>query len=368
MILTEKQIENMPHRKWQMAVRLLTCALMLLAVAVQRSGRIAGHNLAVAGAESDSVVLSGTREAFVIDTRAIAADIKGYGGDIPLKITVSNGKVSRIEPQRNAETPEFFSEVQDRLLRQYTGMTPEEVLQSQLDAVSGATLSSRAAMETMKRGMEYAVNRQVPAKNAIDWSVLGSARFVISFCVVLMGAVVPLFVRNRRYRTIQLALNVLVLGFWCGTFLSYSLIVNYLANGLNRLYSVIPLFLLVTAFVYPFFGRKSHYCTWLCPLGSLQELAGSCTKRKWKLSPEKLKYLDRFRDGLWALLMLLMWSGVCLEWMDYEPFSAFLFTKASWIVIVIALVSVALSFVVTRPYCRFVCPTGNLFRITQNPR
>lgn len=105
---------------------------------------------------------------------------------------------------------------------------------------------------------------------------------------------------------------------------------------------------------------------WQCPFGSLQELAGKCIKYKWKLSPKTLTILDRVRDGLWALLMLLMWSGVCFEWMNYEPFSAFIFTKASWVATSIALAFVALSFVINRPYCRFVCPTGNLFRIVQN--
>lgn len=357
----------MLYNKLQMFVRLVTCALMLLAVAIQHSGRVGGYNLINSDLESDTVVLSGTHEEFVVDTRAIAADIKGYGGNTPLTITVTNGRVSRIDARKNAETSEFFRQVEDGLLHRYIGMTPEEVLQSQIDAVTGATLSSRAAMETMKRGMEYAVNQHVISENRTDRSRLYSPQFILSFCVVLMGAVMPLVVDGRRYRTIQLALNVLVLGFWSGTFLSYSLIVNYLANGVDLLYSIIPLILLITAFVYPFFGRKIHYCMWQCPLGSLQELAGNCVKYKWKLSSRTLRCLERFRDGLWALLMLLMWCGVCFEWMNYEPFSAFIFTRASWIVISIALLSVMLSFVIRRPYCRFVCPTGNLFRITQKP-
>lgn len=349
-----------------MFVRLLTCGLMLLAVAIQHSGRIAGHAIIRSDIASDTAIFSGTRDDFVIDTREIAADIKGYGGNTPLRITVSNGKVYMIDAQKNAETPEFFSQVEDKLLQQYIGMTPEEVLQSQIDAVSGATLSSRAVMETMERGMAYAINQRITSKKTADDSKLYLVKLILSFSVVLMGTVIPLVAKNRRYRIIQLILNVLILGFWSGTFLSYSLIINYLANGMNLLYSIIPIILLITAFIYPFFGEKSHYCMWLCPLGSLQELAGKCTKYKWKLTAKTLKILDRIRNGLWALLMLLMWSGVCFEWMNYEPFSAFIFTKASWITISIALLFVALSLVINRPYCRFVCPTGNLFRIVQN--
>lgn len=356
----------MLYGKLQMFVRLLTCALMLLAVAIQYSGKIAGHTIVRSDSASDTIILSGTRDEFVIDTRRIASDINGYGGNTPLKITVSNGKIYKIDALKNAETPEFFSQVEDKLLQQYIGMTPEEVLQSQIDAVSGATLSSRSVIETMERGMSYAINQPITSEETADRSKLYSVKFILSFSVVLIGTVIPLVAHNRRYRIIQLILNVLILGFWSGTFLSYSLIINYLANGMNLLYSIIPIILLITAFVYPFFGKKSHYCMWLCPLGSLQELAGQCTKYKWKLTTKTLKILDRIRNGLWTLLMLFMWSGVCFEWMNYEPFSAFIFTKASWIAISIALLFVALSLVINRPYCRFVCPTGNLFRIVQN--
>lgn len=355
----------MLYGKIQMFIRLLTCALMLLAVAVQYSGRIAGHTVVRSGIASDTVIFSGTRDKFVINTCKIAADINGYGGNTPLNITVSNGKVYRIDAQKNAETPEFFRQVEEKLLQQYIGLTPEEVLQSQIDVVSGATLSSRAVIETMERGMSFVINKRISSKTTIDSTKLYSIKFILSVLVVLMGTIVPLVLRNKHYRIIQLILNVLVLGFWSGTFLSYSMIINYLANGINLLYSIIPVIFLITAFVYPFFGNKSHYCIWLCPLGSLQELVGKSTKYKWKLSLKTLKVLDIIRNVLWALLMLLIWSGVCFEWMNYEPFSAFIFTKASGIVIFIALTFVALSLVINRPYCRFVCPTGNLFRIVQ---
>lgn len=272
----------MLYGKLQMFVRLLTCGLMLLAVAIQHSGRIAGHAIIRSDIASDTAIFSGTRDDFVIDTREIAADIKGYGGNTPLRITVSNGKVDKIDAQKNAETPEFFSQVEDKLLQQYIGMTPEEVLQSQIDAVSGATLSSRAVMETMERGMAYAINQRITSKKTADDSKLYLVKLILSFSVVLMGTVIPLVAKNRRYRIIQLILNVLILGFWSGTFLSYSLIINYLANGMNLLYSIIPIILLITAFIYPFFGKKviivcgcvrwGHFRSWLV---SVQSTNGS---------------------------------------------------------------------------------------------
>ncbi len=73
--------------------------------------------------------------------------------------------------------------------------------------------------------------------------------------------------------------------------------------------------------------------------------------------------LNLFRQILWAVLMLCIWSGVWADWTDYEPFAAFIFQSASWVVIVLAAVFVLLSLIVTRPYCRFVCPMGSLFKM-----
>lgn len=64
--------------------------------------------------------------------------------------------------------------------------------------------------------------------------------------------------------------------------------------------------------------------------------------------------------------MLAMWSGVWFSWMDYELFAAFLFDRAPYVLTVVAVAVVILSVFVNRPYCRFICPTGSLFKISQN--
>ena len=84
------------------------------------------------------------------------------------------------------------------------------------------------------------------------------------------------------------------------------------------------------------------------------------------MKPATAKRLDKFRQILWAMLMLCLWTGVWFDWIDYEPFSAFVFQSASWVIIAIALAFVALSTVIMRPYCRFVCPTGSLLKYSQS--
>ena len=178
-----------------------------------------------------------------------------------------------------------------------------------------------------------------------------------------MAAIIPLFVKNKRYRVFQLLLNFVVLGLWGGTFISWSVLVGFMSGGINVWISLIPIVMLITAFVYPLFGKKNYYCTHVCPLGSVQELAGMANHNKWKMSKQTTLYLEHFRKVLFWVLMLLMLAGVWSQWMDYELFVAFVFNSAAWVIILIAVVFILLSFFVQRPYCRFVCPMGSLLKL-----
>lgn len=78
-----------------------------------------------------------------------------------------------------------------------------------------------------------------------------------------------------------------------------------------------------------------------------------------------VKALNAARRLLFAVLLVLALSGIWFKWMDYEVFSAFIFQTASVFVLVLGGVFLLLSFFVARPYCRFVCPTGTLFKIAE---
>ena len=358
--------------KIQQVCSLIVCLLILSSLAIVKQGEWMGHELkqkteAAKGVDNDTLrtLADGT---MVINTTSLGTDITGYAGKVPLEISVKDGKVVNVKALDNAETPDFFELASD-LLTKWNGKTIEEAMQTKVDAVSGATFSSKAIIGNMQRGLQYAQGQQALASegNALsgfDFSVKNIAGLI----VVLMAAILPLFVKNRKYHLCQLVLNVVVLGFWCGAFLSYTSLIGYMAHGINVLAVIIPVVMLITAFIYPLFGKKTYYCTHVCPFGSLQQVAGKCVKYKVKMSQKTTHRLDIFRQVLWALLMLCIWGGVWADWTDYEPFSAFIFQSASWVVIALAAVFVLLSLIVTRPYCRFVCPMGTLLKLSQSSK
>lgn len=220
----------------------------------------------------------------------------------------------------------------------------------------------------MQRGLAYAKRHAagdeapaVAASSASGWTFGGVAAVVVA----LLGAVVPIYSHNRRWHYVQLVLNVVVLGLWTGTFVSYTMFMRLFAGGVS-LASIVslaaPLLLAVVALAYPLFGRQGHYCAHICPFGSAQELAGKLTRRKPRIPVRLNKALTIVRNVLWGVLMLLMLTGICTAWMDYELFTAFLFSSASVWVTAVAVAFIIVSVWVPRPYCRFVCPTGVLIR------
>lgn len=363
-------------------IRLLSLVVVMLvlsAAAILRDGRIFGHDLrqthaAVAsvaqGSDTLEVQPDGT---FVVNTRVLAKDVQGYGGPVPLKIHIDkDGRLTAIEAEPNAESPSFFDRAKE-LFSRWQGKTIDEAMAEDVDAVSGATFSSKAIIRNVQRGLAYAKQhgladggngaQEESAEHTVatGWT-LGS---IVALIAVLLGAVVPLFTNNRRLHLVQLVVNVVVLGLWTGTFVSYTLFLRLFAGGVSL--SAIgtlaaPLLMLIVALLYPLAGRSGHYCAHVCPFGSAQELAGKLSRRKLRITPRVLHVLTALRNLLWGVLMALLLTGTCTAWIDYELFTAFIYSSASVWVIVLAMLFLVLSVWVPRPYCRFVCPTGALMK------
>ena len=364
---------------------LVVVALILAAAAILRDGRILGHDLREAheakALKNDTLEMT-PDGAFVVNTKPLAKDVQGYGGPVPLKIHIKDGRVAAVEAEPNAESPDFFNRAKE-LLNHWQGKSVDEALAEEVDAVSGATFSSKAIIANMQRGLAYAKQHgqwsedgsvgaletsAPPIVGSEDGSVGAletSAPPIVALIVVLLGAVVPLFYNNRRLHLVQLAVNVVVLGLWTGTFVSYTLFLRIFAGGMSL--STIgalaaPLLMLIVALIYPLAGRSGHYCANICPFGSAQELAGKLSRRKLRITPRVQKLLSVLRNLLWGVLMALLLTGTCTAWIDYELFTAFLYSSASVWVIVLAALFLVLSVWVPRPYCRFVCPTGALVK------
>lgn len=132
---------NMKTKAWGLAV-LLTAGITSSVIAKT------GH----ANNEAMSKLPDGT---YVVNTTTLAKDVRGFRGNTPLNIYIKAGKVVKVEALSNQETPNFFYKVKQGLLQKWNGMKATKVSTTNVDGVTGATFSSKAVKENVKRGVKY---------------------------------------------------------------------------------------------------------------------------------------------------------------------------------------------------------------------
>lgn len=343
---------------------LLVCLGMMTAAAVNCHKSLVGRELKEGAEETPDSVMSVQQGLVEINTTSLC-DLKGFGGRVPLMITIDDqGVIKSVDLLPNAESKDFLVRT-DGIRESFVGKRAEDAVGMKVDAVSGATMSSDAIKANVEAGLKYYLEKRDRLPSIGDDMPEDGGpgyKLWLALAVTLVGAIIPLLIRNKTVHIVILLLDVGVLGFWCGQFISYAQMVSYLASGAGIWTGLVPFVMMAVAFLYPIFGRKQHYCNHICPLGAIQQLAGYCTKKKVKMKPGLIKGLRLFREILWAVLSFFLWLPFVTEWMDYELFGAFVVRSASWIILVAAGAVVLISTVVPRPYCNYVCPTGTLMK------
>lgn len=339
---------------------LLVVFLLLASLAIIRDGSLFGFSFVDKSDENTVVV---TDSVCIVNTTHIGSEFIGYAGPVPVELYITGGKIDSVKPLPNKETESFFTRIEEAgLIDSWNGKSLEEAASLKVDAVTGATYSSRALIGNVRTGISYAMDNDVVRPAGDDSAIYWKSLMVI--LVIAGGAIIPLFVHNKVYRVIQQFANVGVLGFWAGTFLDYAVILNLFANGaVLTLASIIICLLMFVAILYPVLGRGTHYCAWICPYGSMQDLAGGLSRVKLKISPDVVRMFDGMRMVLWGVLLILLYLGIGADWIDHEIFTMFIVHNVSLPVLIIGITFIVLSVFVPRPFCRFVCPTGSLLKL-----
>lgn len=368
-------VNHKPSRRWMRIVSLAVVLCIIVSITLVTNHRLLGNRMQATEntQATDTVVTEMPDGAAVINTSSLAKEVEGYAGAVPLSITVRNGIIDEVKALPNDETPSFFNEAFAALAPQWKGKKVADAIALNVDAYSGATFSSEAIIINVQRGLRYynekyaAAEKQEAADAAADAATksnpISDPAWWAAIVVALAAAVLPFCIKGKWYRPVQLAANVAVLGFWTGTFISYTVLGSIVSNSFSL--AMLPVWLLVAiAFIMPLAGKGNHYCAWTCPLGSLQQLAGMPLRGRVRLSLRVQKALAAVRRIVWGVLVFLVLSGIFTDWMNYEIFTAFMPSVCSTVVICVAAVFVALSFIIGRPFCRTLCPAGELIDLT----
>lgn len=301
----------------------------------------------------------------VIASKQFCSKIYGYAGDIPMYIFISKENVIKyIKILKNSETRGFLrNAIRKGVVKQWIGKKISDIPTFQPDAVTGATFSSNG----INKSVALSISKFSGKVSEINSNRFFNLKNIAALIILALGIFVSFFKRkNKTIRTLQLSLNVIVLGFWCGQFISMNAMLNLVQNGISGSSNMILLILIAIALILPLFkGHAKYYCTWVCPYGSAQELVGKITKKKFQPSKKVMKYLKYSKRVMTIGLLFAMWIGASTDIVGYEPFSAFLFENASWVILTIAILGLIASIFTPKFWCRFVCPTGQILDWSQ---
>ena len=91
----------------------------------------------------------------VVNTTALTPDVEGYAGTTPVKIYIRKNKIERVEALPNMETPKYWVRIKKGILDKWNGLAVKDAAKQEVDVITGATFSSEAVIENVRRGINY---------------------------------------------------------------------------------------------------------------------------------------------------------------------------------------------------------------------
>jgi hypothetical protein len=309
--------------------------------------------------ENVFLILSGNDTSGV---GVLVTDNTGYGGKVPILIGLKDDAITKIQLLPNNETTEFLEYIKDdRLLARWEGMKINQVSNTEVDAVSGATESSNAIIRGMRQGAALYLNEE---QSHIKRDFISILKDLLFLSVILLSILMSYVKSMKKYRWIYLIILVMVFGIFTGKVLSIKLLYGWLSNGIAWKTNWQSTLLLLMALLMPLLKKPKFYCNYLCPMGAFQEIIN-------KISPSKKRNINLKSSPLslgeiyLALILVSLVLGFEIELSYLEPFMVFLYKVAGTVLFVFAAVIAIMSFFFNKPWCA-VCPTGCLINKVHN--
>lgn len=305
----------------------------------------------------------GQKVGAIISSCTFADQYSGYAGQTPVAIFLDDSNmITGVKLLQNGETRRFINRIENSgFFDQWNGKYITD-LDISADAVSGATMSSSAIIKNVDAALGAVVESRASNNGRSFYDYLGSFAVIAVVILSLVSYVFP--AKMKPFRVVLLISSIGVLGIWQGAFVSVQLLYNWAVYGTSWIYFGLIAIVVLAIFI-PLLFSKTFYCQYLCPFGAAQELLGKVFKNKQKVPARAMTIFKYVRKiGLIGIVILLI-ANPNFEPSSIEPFSVFMIRSATISVIIIAGVSLVASLFINRPWCRLLCPTGEILSILQ---
>lgn len=298
---------------------------------------------------------------YAVSSFECAPHIQGYAGPLSMVILLEeSGALRDFRIIRSKETPAYLEMLvpwRDRLLGR--PLFREDALKD-VDAVSGATLTSEAVLRTLEETARVFAG----AALAKDWSGSAARTRTVDHRTLLLAlfAAAAVVLRRRpspRLRRLWLLAVVLVFGVWLNVQYSLSHVFTLVSGawpspGLGIAFAVaigIPILVALLG---------NLYCGYLCPFGALQELAAWLRPARARISPDltAFRYARALKFLVLAVALAVFATSLDPALASFDPLVTLFGESPAPSVLGLGALLLFASVFYDRFWCRCLCPAG----------
>lgn len=307
---------------------------------------------------------SGEIAGYIWNTAAIAKNVRGYGGPIVMAAYAEpNGVLRGFRIVDSRETPAYLDRLGLWTQRLFGRNLFAPAPFANVDAVSGATMTSRAILRALEESSR-AFASIVLGRSGVNVPRSAAAPFpdreTICLAALLSAAVFVRYVPRKWVRRLFLTITVAVGGVWLNAQYAMQQTAALLSGhciemgltGVLFLSVGVPLFVAI-------FGNV--YCGYVCPFGALQELVGDLSPtRLWMPAPRKTvwRYARAVKYGLLVIFIVLFFLTRDYAVLRADPLIAVFSPTRGAATAACAAALLLLSLRYRRFWCRNLCPAG----------
>ncbi len=299
-----------------------------------------------------------------LESTAIIKNIRGYAGEINVGVFIDeNGFIQSVKHIASKETQSYLADIKNAGFYEQFKLVNITKGPQEIDAVSGATLTSEAITKTVseliKIGTPYPISNyaEIDEINSFSVKAFLNSTWILHIIVIFLMfffAIQRWKKKSKKSILMLYILSVIYLGFFLNNSFTYvSFLHPFLGTSVSSLVGLYSLFVLLGAI-----WGKNTYCKYICPFGNIQKLIIQAnpvkSQRKFFLSNKTIK---RIR----AAITLILITGILLglrNWSNFELFPDLFGLSILSVWFVIAVITVLSTVVYPMIWCRLLCPTG----------
>ena len=291
---------------------------------------------------------------------------QGYGGPFVVGIRINDdAKIHEVMPLEDKETPAFAKKVEEahyglQFINKH--VADNFIVGDDIDAVSGATVTTMAATEAVRKGAHLAAVQYFklePSWIKAPWK-FGIGEILILIIFIL--AFFPKYINKKPYKYIYMTTTVAVVGFYLNASISIGNLASVLIGYIPSFKDHLTWWILVAGSLLAIlFTGKNVYCNRVCPFYAIEFLLQKISGSKWTPSPAVVKRANTGINFLLWLSLMTIFLAKHPALGAYEPFAMMFSLEGlgiQWYILPFAIIG---SFFTSSFWCRFFCPVGGMF-------